>query len=105
MRHFYLAALVVGAVTPFVFALKHFHAHGYSPLVFVERALVTPAATACFIDLCLSGLVFFVFAYVDTKRRRAPMKHVWISIALSIVGLVSTICYYLWTREISEERA
>jgi hypothetical protein len=104
MKNVYLASLIAGAILPFCFALEHLRAHGASPVAFIQEATTTSAARACFVDLCLAGLVFLGFAIYDSARSGVAKKHVWIAAMLTPVGLVSTVAYYLWRRECSLEK-
>ena len=99
VRGIYLILMVVGSFVPLFLATPHLRTYGFSPLVFINQANATSAAAACFADITLSAIVLMIFVRSDLKRRNGPTKDFWITLALLPIGLITSLCYYLYRRE------
>lgn len=91
--------MVLGSIVPLFLAWPHLSTYGVSPLLFIRQANATSAAAACFADITLSAIVLMIFVRSDLKRRDGPASDFWITLALIPIGLVTSLCFYLYRRE------
>lgn len=95
----YLVFMILGSLVPMFLAAPHLQTYGFSPLVFIQHANATSAAAACFADITLSVIVLLIFVWSDLKRRKGPARDFWITVLLVPIGLVTSLCFYLYRRE------
>lgn len=91
MKHFYLAAAILGAVIPYVFFLGFFAEHGLALPTFVMGVFANGAAGGFAADLLITSAVFW--AYLISQRTPG----VWVYIVVNLgIGLSCAVPLYLW---------
>ena len=75
---------VAGAVAPWIFFARFFAIEGYA--AFVPALFVNGAAGGFTADLLISSLVFWIFAFAET--RRGALSRPWLYVAINLaIGL------------------
>lgn len=98
MKIFYLIMAVIGTVIPWIFFGSFFALNGFDILIFVESLFVNGAAGGFSVDVMLSILVFWVWAWGDAKRE--AVDRWWIIVpAGCLVGLSLALPLYMYLRE------
>ena len=100
MKHFYLAAAILGAVVPYVFFLGFFAEHGVVLPEFVAGVFANGAAGGFAADLLITSFVFWVYMF----SQKTPMVWVYILVNLG-VGLSCAVPLYLWRQAVRAELA
>lgn len=91
--------MIIGSFVPLFLAMPHLRMYGLSPMIFIKQANATSAAAACFADITLSAIILMIFVRSDLKRREGPTSDFWITLLLLPIGLVTSLCFYLYRRE------
>lgn len=98
MKSFYLVAMVVGTLVPWLFFGSFFAAYGVDPLGFVRALFANGAAAGFSADVLISLVVFWVWSFVDA--RRTGIRRWWLVLPASgTVGLSLALPLYLYLRE------
>ena len=103
MKKFYLVLAIIGFIAPNIFVLQESIASGnwffwLDPMATIEGMFPNRIATAFMIDLLFVVLVFFIWSYVDSKRKGVK-NLVWVWIATLLLGLAGAFPLYLYLRE------
>jgi len=100
---FYLLLCIAGAVIPWLFLFGFFGDEMASIPTFFTSIFANQVASAVAADLLISGLVFFVFVFVE--GRRLGLKHLWVYIPATLfVGLSFGLPLFLYHRARAIER-
>lgn len=98
IRHFYLAAAVVGTVIPWLFFGSFFVQHGLAIPLFAQSLFANGPAAGFSADVLISILIFWVWSWRDA-RRHCPDRWWMILPASFFVGLSLALPLYLYLRE------
>jgi hypothetical protein len=103
MKRLYALLAVVGLVVPFVFFGRFLVAEGLNLSAFFRQLTATPISIFFALDLVIATVVFWVFAYRETRDR--PIPFWWITVVASIlIGLSFALPLFLYLREGARER-
>lgn len=96
-RSFYLCAAIVGTVVPWAFFASHFAASGFSIAAFIQALFANGAAAGFSIDVLISIVVFWVWAWHDARQLR--VVHWWLIFPAGVtVGLSLAMPLYFFLR-------
>ncbi len=97
-RTLYLALCVVGTVLPYSQFLPFLRDHGLDLRLVAEQLFANRIAASFGLDVIVSSVVFWVFAWVE--GRRAGLRNLWVPIAANVVvGLSLGLPLFLYLRE------
>ena len=103
MKHLYLALAIAGAVIPSIAIVPWLAEHGLD-LPLLVRELFANRVSAFFgLDVVVSALVVFVFAYAERRRLR---RRWWMPVAgVLLVGVSLGLPLLLYLREVASSSA
>ena len=87
LRHLYLALCILGVVVPYSQFVPWLSQHGLQLGSFVHELFSTRVGAFFGLDVIVSALVLFVFAFAE--RRAVSIRHIWLPIAATLVVGVS----------------
>ena len=96
----YLLLAVLGSIVPWAFLIQFLQQGNVSVSHFLEQVLANPVAIAIAVDLSISCLVFFYFAFSELKRM--GLSHRWLTLYIGLtlgVGLSCSLPLFLYLRE------
>jgi len=97
-RTLYLALCVVGTVLPYSQFLPFLRDHGLDLRLVAEQLFANRIAASFGLDVIVSSVVFWVFAWVE--GRRAGLRNLWVPVAANVVvGLSLGLPLFLYLRE------
>lgn len=98
VRNLYLALAVIGTVIPWLFFGTFFAQHGPDIPLFLQSLFANGAAAGFSVDVLISILVFWIWAWQDAARHK--VAHWWLIFPAScLVGLSLALPLYLYLRE------
>jgi len=99
-KSLYLLLVIIGSIAPWSLLLKFFMQNGISVSLLIEKAFVNYSSTVFVIDLLISILTFFCFAFFELKRLGLSRSRLIIYIAATFgVGLSCSLPLFLYLRE------
>ena len=97
-KSLYLALCFVGAVLPYSLFIPFLLEHGLDFRLIVEQLFANRISGSFALDVIVSSVAFWVFAFVE--GRRARVKNLWAPIAANVVvGLSLGLPLFLYLRE------
>lgn len=103
MKRLYLYLAILGTLLPYFFLFRFIGANGLDLPLFLSQAVANPIARMLTADVLISSLVFWVFAYQESRRREIP--YWWVTIIANLaVGLSLGLPLFLYLREGAAEK-
>lgn len=98
MKPAYATLAVLGAALPLSALLPWFATNGIAPRQFIEQLFVNRVSTFFALDVVVSALVVFCFAYAESRAGR--LRNAWIPVlATLLVGVSFGLPVLLFMRE------
>ena len=99
-RKIYLALTIIGSILPWIFLDQFLFSGNASVTEFFAQAFATPVGIALAIDLTISCLVFFCFAWFELSRMGLSRRWLWLYLGCTFgVGLSCSLPLFLYMRE------
>jgi hypothetical protein len=99
-KSLYLLLVIIGSVAPWSLLLKFILQNSFSVSLLIEKALVNYSSSVFVIDLLISILTFFCFAFFELKRLGLSSSRLLIYVAATFgVGLSCSLPLFLYLRE------
>lgn len=96
----YLILTIIGSILPWIFLDQFLFSGNASATEFFAQALANPVAIALTIDLAISCLVFFCFAWFELQRLNVSHRWLWLYLGCTFgVGLSCSLPLFLYLRE------
>ncbi|MBK8020492.1 MAG: DUF2834 domain-containing protein [Chloroflexi bacterium] len=104
LKNFYLLAMIIGTIVPWLFFGNFFLTEGVNPARFVSSLFVNGAAGGFSADVIISLVIFWVWSYADSRKH--DVRPWWIVLPASFtVGLSLALPLYLYLRADSSPSA
>lgn len=98
MRNIYIALAIVGTILPWTYFTGFFVDHGLNLLGFLAALFENDASAGAIADLIISSIVFFIWSWLDSRKR--GIAHWWVVVpSVLLVGLSLGLPLYLAMRE------
>ena len=98
LSRFYFIMCVVGTIWPWFYFAPFFAAHGVDFPLFIAQMTSTVVAKGLTADISLSILVFWVWSFVDARKR--GVRNWWLVLPATLcVGFSLALPLYLLLRE------
>jgi hypothetical protein len=98
VKNAYLGLAILGAVVPYYFFAQFFGSADTGLGAFTTQLFATPPAAGFTTDLLITSLAFWIWSYVEAKRR--GMRFWWAYVATNLaVGLSFAFPLFLYVRE------
>ncbi|MDV3349767.1 DUF2834 domain-containing protein [Leptothoe sp. ISB3NOV94-8A] len=96
----YLTLTVIGSILPWIFLDQFLFSGTASASKFFAQAFSTPVGIALTVDLSISCLVFFCFAWFELSRIGLSRRWLWLYLGCTLgVGLSCSLPLFLYMRE------
>ncbi len=104
MKKIYMALCVLGLVLPYFYFIQFLLAHGLNLTLLMSRVFSDSISAFFGMDVIVSSVVFWVFIFQETRKRRISLW--WVSVVANlVVGLSLGLPLFLWLRERAFERS
>lgn len=103
VKKIYLALAILGTLVPCYFLVSFLLDFGLDPGLLIQQLFANDISTFFAVDLIISSLVFWLFAYREAQALDIPRW--WVSIVANLlVGLSLSLPLFLYLREDALER-
>ncbi len=93
----YLVLAITGGIVPWIFFAGFFREHGVQG-EFVPSLFVNGAAGGFTADLLITSVVFWIWAFAESRRTGVARPWLYVVINL-LIGLSCALPLFLWARE------
>src|SRR5687768_6155942 len=97
-KDLYLLLCLAGTILPYSFLVQFLREHGLNMRLFVDQVLANSISSFFGVDVIVSTVWLWVFAYFEGRRER--VNHVWAPVLASlVVGVSLGLPLFLYLRE------
>ncbi len=98
MRRLYLLLAVIGAALPYYFFASFLAANGFNLQLLLGQLFANDISTFFAVDLIITTVVFWLFAYQESRERHLPYWWLFV-IASLLIGPSFAFPIFLYVRE------
>ena len=98
MKNIYGGLAILGFILPYVFFIRILSENGLNLPLLIEQLMVNDISIFFAVDLVIATVVFWIFAYRESRYRPIPFWQLSILASL-IVGLSCALPLFLYLRE------